>query len=114
MVVRAEIKNQRSSVKKAQLVAKIVRGKSVPVVLTQLQFMNQKTAKIVLKVLRSAVANAENNLGLDSDEMYVSTVLVNKGPTLKRWRARAKGRSARILKRSIHVTVELEEKVESK
>ena len=113
-MVRAEIKNQRSSVKKVQLVAKLVRGKSVPVVLTSLQFMNQKSAGIMLKVLRSAIANAENNMGLDSDDMYVSAVLVNKGPTLKRWRARAKGRSARILKRSVHVVIELANKAEDK
>lgn len=114
MVVRAELKNQRTSVKKVQLVAKLVRGESVPVVLTQLQFMPQKTAKVMLKLLRSAVANAENNLGLDTDEMIVSTVLVNKGPTLKRWRARAKGRSSRILKRSVHLVIELADKTESK
>lgn len=113
-MVRAEIKNQRSSVKKVQLVAKLVRGKSVPVVLTSLQFMSQKSAGIMLKVLRSAIANAENNMGLDSDDMYISAVLVNKGPTLKRWRARAKGRSARILKRSVHVVIELANKAEDK
>lgn len=113
-MVRAEVKNQRTSVKKVQLVAKLVRGKPVPVVLTQLQFMQQKSAKIMLKLLRSAVANAENNKGLDTDEMIISCVLVNKGPTLKRWRARAKGRSSRILKRSVNLVVELSEKSESK
>jgi len=110
-MVRAEIKNQRTSVKKMQLIAKLVRGKNVPIVLSQLQFMQQKSAKIMLKVLKSAVANAENNLGLDSDDMHISVIQVNKGPTLKRWRARAKGRSARILKRSVHLVVELSEKV---
>ena len=106
-MVRAEIKNQRSSVKKVQLVAKMLRGKPVRVASTQLQFMQQKSAKVMLKLLRSAIANAENNLGLDSDEMFISVILVNKGPTLKRWRARAKGRSARILKRSVNIVIEL-------
>lgn len=109
-MVRAELNNQRSSVKKVQLVAKLLRGKAVPIANTQLQFMQQKSAKMMLKLLRSAIANAENNLGLDSDDMYISTILVNKGPTLKRWRARAKGRSARILKRSVNVVIELANK----
>ena len=106
-MIRAELKNQRSSVKKVQLVARLVRGTSVPHALTNLQFMRQKSARVLLKLLRSAVANAENNKGLDSDEMYISKLEVNKGPTLKRWRARAKGRSTRILKRSVHIIVEL-------
>lgn len=109
-MVRAEIKNQRSSVKKMQLIAKLVRNRPVAETHMSLQFMQQKSAKIMLKLLRSAMANAENNLGLDSDDMYISEVLVNKGPTLKRWRARAKGRSARILKRSVHVVVVLANK----
>lgn len=113
-MVRAELRNQRSSVKKVQLVAKLVRGLSVPVALTQLQFQQQKAAMVMLKLLRSAVANAENNNGLDADEMVISTVTVNKGPTLKRWRARAKGRSARILKRSVNIVIILSEKEESK
>ena len=109
-MVRAEIRNQRSSVKKVQLVASLVRGMPANVAATQLQFMRQKSAGIMLKVLKSAIANAENNHNHDSDDLYVSAVLVNKGPTLKRWRARAKGRSTRILKRSVHVVVELSEK----
>ncbi len=109
-MVRAEIKNQRSSVKKMQLIARLLRGKPVAGVSTQLQFMQQKSAKVMLKLLKSAIANAENNLGLDSNEMFISVVLVNKGPTLKRWRARAKGRSARILKRSVNVVIELSNK----
>lgn len=113
-MVRAEVKNQRSSVKKVQLVAKLVRGMSVPAALTQLQFMPQKAARVMLKLVRSAVANAENNNGLDTDEMVVGTVIVNKGPTLKRWRARAKGRSSRILKRSVNLVVELSDKAGSK
>ena len=106
-MVSAEIRNVRSSVKKVQLAARIVRGASVPHALTNLQFMRQKSSDILLKLLRSAVANAENNNGLDSDDLYISKLEVNKGPTLKRWRARAKGRSTRILKRSVHVMIEL-------
>ena len=106
-MVRAELKNQRSSVKKVQLVARVIRGTSVPHALTNLQFMRQKSSQILLKLLKSAVANAENNSGLDSESLYVSKLEVNKGPTLKRWRARAKGRSTRILKRSVHIIIEL-------
>ena len=113
-MVRAELKNQRSSVKKVNMVAKLVRGSDVPQALTCLQFMEQKSAKVLLKLLMSAIANAENNNGLDTDDMYVSKLVVQKGPTLKRWRARAKGRSTRILKRSVHVELELAEKEGSK
>lgn len=113
-MVRAELRNQRSSVKKVQLVANLVRGVSVPVALTQLQFQQQKASRVMLKLLQSAVANAENNNGLDADEMIISEIVVNKGPTLKRWRARAKGRSARILKRSVNVVLVLSKKEESK
>lgn len=113
-MVRAEVRNQRSSVKKVQLVARLVRGVAVPMALTHLQFQQQKAARVMLKLLRSAVANAENNQGLDTDEMIISNIMINKGPSLKRWRARAKGRSARILKRSVHIVIELSEKQESK
>ena len=113
-MVRAEVKNQRSSVKKVQLVAALVRGMPANLAATQLQFMRQKAAAIMLKLLKSAIANAENNHNHDSDDLYISTLLVNKGPTLKRWRARAKGRSTRILKRSVHVVIELSDKSESK
>jgi|AntRauTorckE5430_2_1112549.scaffolds.fasta_scaffold02829_6 large subunit ribosomal protein L22 len=113
-MVRAELKNQRSSVKKMQLAAKLVRGTAVPTALLQLEFQPQKACRVMLKLLRSAVANAENNKGMDTDEMFISTVTVNKGPTLKRWRARAKGRSSRILKRSVNVVVVLSDKQETK
>ena len=113
-MVRAEIKNQRTSVKKVQLVASLLRGMPANLAATQLQFMRQKSAGIMLKLLKSAIANAENNHNQDSDNLYITTVLVNKGPTLKRWRARAKGRSTRILKRSVHIVIELSEKSESK
>ena len=108
-MVRAEIKNQRSSVKKVQLIAKLVRGESVPVVLTQLQFMQQKSAKIMLKVIRSAVANAENNFQYDIDKLIVKEAYCGKKITMKRFRPRAKGRAAPILKPYSSVTIILSE-----
>ena len=71
------------------------------------KFLPQKAAKIVSKVLDSAVANAENNLGLDIDELKVSQAYVDEAPTFKRFRARARGRGTRILKRNSHITIEL-------
>ena len=108
------LKGQRSSVKKMSIAANMIRGKSVAFSVMALEHSRQKATRVMLKVLRSAIANAENNQNLDADNLYVSEVMVNKGPTLKRWRARAKGRSARILKRSVHVIIKLAEKSESK
>jgi large subunit ribosomal protein L22 len=113
-MTESKLNNQRSSVKKMNLAAKLIRGQDVRVAYSTLAFSDQKSARVMLKVLKSAIANAEHNQNLDSDALYVSKVMVNKGPTLKRWRARAKGRSARILKRSVHVVIELSEKSESK
>ena len=113
-MAESKLNNQRSSVKKMNLAAKLIRGKDVRVAVATLAFSDQKSARVMLKVLKSAIANAENNQNLDSDTLYVSCVRVDKGPMLKRWRARAKGRSARILKRSVHVVIQLAEKSESK
>lgn len=71
------------------------------------QFLPQKAAKIVRKILDSAVANAENNFGLDIDDLKVTRAFVNEAPTLKRFRARARGRGTRILKRNSHITIEI-------
>ena len=105
--VRAEARYVRAAPRKAQLVVDQIRGRSVPEARTILAFMTRDAAKDVARVLRSAAANAENNHGLDSDEMVVSVAFVGEGPTLKRWRARARGRVARINKRTCHITVEL-------
>jgi large subunit ribosomal protein L22 len=103
--VRAEARYVRTAPRKAQLVAEQIRGRTVPEARTILAFMTRDAARDVEKVLTSAVANAEANHGLDGDELYVLTATVGSGPTLKRWRARARGRVARIKKRTCHITI---------
>jgi len=97
----------RTAPRKAQLVAEQIRGRSVPEARTILAFMTRDAARDVERVLSSAVANAEANHNLDGDELYVSAATVGAGPTLKRWRARARGRVARIKKRTCHITIAL-------
>src|SRR5216684_1443012 len=105
--VRAEAKWVRMSARKARVVAEHIRGRSVPEARTVLAFTPRAAAREIEKVLRSAVANAEANHGLIGDELYVERAVVDEGPTLKRWRARARGRVARIRKRTCHITVRL-------
>ena len=105
--VRAQARYVRTAPRKAMLVADQIRGRSVPEARTILAFMTRDAARDVEKVLSSAVANAENNHGLAGDELYVSLATVGSGPTLKRWRARARGRVARIRKRTCHITIAL-------
>src|SRR5881296_4523331 len=105
--VRAEAKWVRSSPRKARLVVDHIRGRTVPEARTVLAFSERAVAREVEKVLKSAVANAEANHGLVGDDLYVSAAYVDEGPTLKRWRARARGRVARIRKRTCHITVKL-------
>jgi large subunit ribosomal protein L22 len=105
--VRAEARYVRTAPRKAQLVVDQIRGRSVPEARTILAFMTRDAARDVARVLSSAAANAESNHGLDADEMIVSAAFVGEGPTLKRWRARARGRVGRIHKRTCHITVSL-------
>ena len=107
--VRAEAKWVRVSPRKARLVAEHIRGRSVPEARTVLAFTQRAAAREIEKVLRSAVANAETNpnLNWNGDDLVVSTVYVDEGPTIKRWRARARGRVARIHKRTCHITIKL-------
>jgi large subunit ribosomal protein L22 len=105
--VRAEARYVRTAPRKAQLVAEQIRGRSVPEARTILAFMTRDAARDVERVLSSAVANAEANHNLDGDELYVFAATVGAGPTLKRWRARARGRVARIKKRTCHITIAL-------
>jgi large subunit ribosomal protein L22 len=105
--VRAEAKWVRSSPRKARLVVDHIRGRSVPEARTVLAFSQRAVARDVEKVLRSAVANAEANHGLVGDDLVVSAAYVDTGPTIKRWRARARGRVARIRKRTCHITIRL-------
>jgi ribosomal protein L22 len=111
--VRAQAKWVRTSARKARLVAEHIRGRSVPEARAVLAFTPRAAAREMEKVLRSAVANAEANHGLLGDDLIVRAAYVDEGPTLKRWRARARGRVARIRKRTCHITVLLEPAPES-
>ena len=95
----------RISAQKGRLVADQIRGMPVEEALNVLTFSKKKGAALMKKVLDSAIANAENNEGADIDDLTVKAVCVDEGPTMKRIRARAKGRASRILKRSSHITV---------
>ena len=105
--VRAEARFVRTAPRKAQLVVDEIRGRTVPEARTILAFMTRDAARDVRKVLDSAAANAEANHGLDADELYVVSAHVGAGPTLKRWRARARGRVGRIKRRTCHITIAL-------
>ena len=107
--VRAQAKWVRSSARKARLVTDLIRGRSVPEARTILAFSKRAVAEDVEKVLRSAVANAESrpDLHWNGDDLVIVAAYANEGPTLKRHRARARGRVGRILKRSCHITLEL-------
>jgi large subunit ribosomal protein L22 len=112
--VRAEAKWVRSSPRTARLVVEHIRGRTVPEARTVLAFSERAVARDVEKVLRSAVANAEANHGLVGDDLVVSAAYVDEGPTIKRWRPRARGRVARIRKRTCHITVKLQPVAESR
>ena len=107
--VRAQAKYVRMSPRKARLVAQHIRGRSVPEARTILAFTERAAAVDVEKVLRSAVANAESNPSLhwNGDDLVIKAAYADEGPTLKRWRARARGRVNRIRKRTCHITIEL-------
>ena len=107
MQVAATLRYARISPQKCRLVADVIRGKTVDEALRVLTFSPKKSARIVKKILESAIANAEHNHGADIDELKVRTVEVNEAPTLRRYRARAKGRGARILKRNSHITIKV-------
>ena len=105
MEVAAKLSGARISAQKARLVADQIRGKKVGEALNLLAFSSKKAAEIMKKVLESAIANAEHNDGADIDELFVKTIYVEKGPILKRFTARAKGRGDRISKQSCHIYV---------
>jgi ribosomal protein L22 len=107
VTVRAQAKWVRTSARKARVVLDHIRGRSVPEARTILAFTPRAAATEIEKVLRSAVANAEANHGLDGDELLVQAAYADEGPTLKRWKPRARGRVNRIRKRTCHVTVVL-------
>lgn len=105
MEAKAILRSARISPQKARLVADQVRGLAVGRASNLLQFSDKKAAHLIRKVLLSAVANAENNLGADVDELKVAKIFVDEGAILKRMHARAKGRGSRISKRTSHITV---------
>src|SRR6478752_4526905 len=113
-VVRAQAKYVHMPARKARLVMDHIRGRSVPEARTVLAFTPRAAAVDIEKVLRSAVANAEANNGMIGDDLVVYRAWVDEGPTMKRWRARARGRVARIHKRTCHITIELAEPAPAK
>jgi large subunit ribosomal protein L22 len=108
--VRAVEKNIRMSAQKVRLVLDVVRGKPVTAAVDILRFLPHKAARPVLKAVKSAAANAENNFNMDPDELVITATFADEGLTMKRWRPRARGRVNQILKRSSHITVVVAEK----
>ena len=102
---KAQVRYVRMSASKARQVLELIRGKSVAQADDALALSERDVARAIQKVLRSAVANAEHNDGLDPDELFVSTCFADEGPTLRRFRPRARGRATRIRKRTCHITV---------
>lgn len=109
MQVSAKLKNLRVSSRKTRLVADLVRGKGIDAARTQLMFSTKKTSDHILALLNSAIANAKNNFNLDEKDLYVRNIIVEDGPTLKRWTPRAQGRASAIRKRTCSVIVTLDE-----
>jgi large subunit ribosomal protein L22 len=109
MSTSAKLTNTRLSPQKMRLVADQVRGLPVEKAIDVLTFSNKKAAAVIKKVLESAIANAEHNDGADIDELKISEILVDAGPTMKRLRPRARGRADRIIKRTSHVKVTVSE-----
>ncbi|MCZ6666312.1 MAG: 50S ribosomal protein L22 [Gammaproteobacteria bacterium] len=109
MATVAKLRKARIAPQKVRLIADQIRGLPVDQAINLLTFSSKKAAGIVKKVLESAIANAEHNDGADVDELTVSHISVDAGPTMKRWRARARGRAAKILKRTCHVTISVEQ-----
>lgn len=113
MEARAIAKYVRMSPIKLKPVADLVRGKSLAEALNILKFTPGKGAELIEKVVQSAAANAENNLDMNPDDLYVAKISANQGPTMKRWRPRARGSAGMILKRSSHIEVVLKEREEA-
>ena len=109
METRAVARHVRISPRKVRLIMDEIRGKKVEEALNMLSFAPQKGARIMKKLVQSAVANAVENSGLNADSLYIRRIYADQGPTLKRWRPRALGRATRIRKRTSHLTVILDE-----
>src|SRR3954449_3756728 len=102
---RAQVRYSRMSAYKARQVLDLIRGKEVQQALEILQFVERDAGIVIRKCMRSAMANAEHNDQIDSTELFVSACFADEGPTLKRWRPRARGRATRIRKRTCHITI---------
>lgn len=109
MEVRATQRYVRISPLKVRMIVDAIKGKSAETAINALKFMPMKSAGIVEKIVRSAIANADQNTSMDVDQLVVRNLIVDQGPSLKRFKARARGRGARILKRTAHITVVLAE-----
>ena len=114
MKVTAQLNNIRIAPRKSRLVARLVKGMNVSDALGQLDVNVKKTSSFMAKLILSAVANGENNFGLDKNNLYVEEVLVGEGPVMKRWMPKAFGRAGRILKRTSKIKLTLAERVEGK
>ena len=106
----ATLKNARISARKVKIVADLIRGKDAKEALAIVKFTPKASSEIIEKLLKSAIANAENNHGMKSNNLYVAEIFANQGPTLKRIRPAAKGSAVRIRKRTSHITIVLKEK----
>ena len=109
MSVIAKLRRLRIAPRKVRLVADLIRGKRVEEAQNILNFTIKKAAPPLLKLLRSAIANAKNNFQLDESNLYITKILVDEGSKYKRWRARARGRAEEIQKKTSHITVVLDE-----
>ncbi|HPZ22251.1 MAG TPA: 50S ribosomal protein L22 [Bacillota bacterium] len=110
MEVKASAKHVRIAPRKVRVVVDLIRGKDIDEALAILRNTPKAASPLVEKVLKSAVANAEHNYDLNSNNLYVAKAFVDQGPTLKRYRARARGMASRILKKTSHITLMLAEK----
>jgi large subunit ribosomal protein L22 len=114
MKVKAQLKNLRIAPRKVQLVAELIKGLEVNEAIVQLENLVKRANDPMEKLLKSAIANAENNFGMDKDNLYVFDVQVGEGARLKRWMPRAYGRASQILKRTSHIYLTLDEVIEGK
>ena len=106
----ATLKNARISARKVKIVADLIRGKDAKEALAIVKFTPKASSEIIEKLLKSAIANAENNYGMKSNNLYVAEIYANQGPTMKRIRPAAKGSAVRIRKRTSHITIKLRER----
>ncbi len=107
----ATLRYARISARKVKIVADLIRGKDVAEALAIVKFTPKASSEIIEKLLKSAIANAENNHSMDSKKLYIAEICANQGPTLKRIRPAAKGSAVRIRKRTSHITIVLKERV---